>query len=174
MNKSFEPEDFDAAIASKDYIALKSYIICSIRNDPGFYRKKGDPSEALIACKKLWDQRRDLPGLFSEYTLQKGEIEFDENMKNSWTWEYFIRQTFLLGENFCPERIKHIGKIGQYLTPRNFNFPQEDLTNEDDRICVLDSGDSLSSKRQMPFRIIVIISIAIIALLVGILAFMMI
>ena len=126
MNNTFTSEEFDAAIASKDYIKIKNYIINSIRNNPRFSYKKGEgKSEAAKAFDKLLSLQDKLPGLFTPYTIQEGEVEFNENDKTSWTQEYFIRQTFLLGENFCVRRFNNIRKIGQYLTKGNFSDPQE-------------------------------------------------
>ena len=124
MNDSFDMVDFLSAIDAKDYIKLKNYIINSIRNNPGF-RKGGRPcSEATEAFRILKDRKEDLPGLFSKYELQSGEIEFDENNASSWNEEYFIRQTFYLEENFCSKRFDHVKKIGIYLARGNFSEPQ--------------------------------------------------
>ena len=170
MNRTFSLEDFDAAIAAKDYIKIKNYIINSIRNNPRFcYNKNEKRSEATEAFTKLVKMKAELPGLFSPYKLQEGETEFDENNKDSWTQEYFIRQTFLLGENFCIERFNNVKKIGQYLAKANFNDPQEVMEGyEKDESRMGDNPVEVSNSanRVSPITIVLII-IAIVSLLVG-------
>lgn len=168
MDKSFNQADFDAAIGSKDYIKLKNYIINSIRNNPRFKKEKNEEySEATAAFNKLWEVKEELPGLFVEYKLQTGEVEFDETQKETWTQEYFIRQTFLLEENFCKKRFYNVRKIGQYITKGNFDGPQESIEGYEKQNCSRsDSADKPTLIKFMPWLLIVII-IAIIVFLVG-------
>lgn len=168
MKKTFETEDFDAAIKDKDYIKIKNYVINSIRNNPGFKysKKEGDCSEAMAAFRKLLESKDDLPGLFSSYQLQNGEEEFNENNKELWTQEYFIRQTFLLGENFCKERFLNIKKIGKYLAKTNFCKPQEEKDidkNQEEKSMPI----SFNTNKKINYLTIVLGGISIIILLVG-------
>jgi hypothetical protein len=102
--------------------------------------------------------------------LQEGEEEFDENNKASWNQEYFIRQTFLLGENFCRKRFINIRKIGQYITKANFNDPQEVLDGYENSNTPNSSSpeDAPVSAEKKPWAMIFFV--AIVVLLVGIVA----
>lgn len=125
MIKTIEFADFEDAIEAKDYIKIKNYIINSIRNNPGFHYTKNEAScsEAAEAFRMVKERKNELQGLFTPYCVQAGEEEFNEADKSKWDKEYFIRQTFLLEENFCSERFAHVKKIGQYIS-KNENFPE--------------------------------------------------
>ena len=173
MNRTFEMTDFESAIRDKDYIKLKNYIINSIRNNPRFSHSKSEEySEAAVAFKRLEEMKTELPGLFSPYELQEGEEEFDENNKASWNQEYFIRQTFLLGENFCRKRFINIRKIGQYITKGNFNDPQEVLDGYENSNIPNSSTpeDAPVSAEKKPWATIVLVLVSIVVFLVGIMA----
>ena len=174
MHKSFKPEAFYAAINEKDYIKLKNYIINSIRNNPGFYCLDGEEkSEARKYFIILKEKKDKLPELFSEYKIQEGEKEFDESLQDAWDYEYFIRQTFLLEENFCEKRFNHVRKIGKYLEKKkkaNFNSPQEENEDSDYNVCSSDRESNCSASSKIMPRIIVFVIIPIILLLVGKLA----
>lgn len=159
MNRTFEMEDFDQAIEEKDYIKLKNYIVNSVRNNPSFRYTKSvaSCSEATEAFRKLRTMQEELPGLFVKYELQPGEMEFDENNKSAWNQEYFIRQTFLLEENFCSKRFEHVRLIGQYVSKGNFNDPQE----------AIEGYENVENK---PWPSILTAIAAVLVLLVGIVA----
>lgn len=169
MAKTFEQADFEAAINAKDYIKLKNYVINSIRNNPRFtYGKSEECSEAKAAFKRLESLKDELPGLFSQYEVQAGEVEFNEAEKESWTQEYFIRQTFLLGENFCLERFNNIRKIGQYITKGNFNDPQEVVEGYENLVNnISNSTNEAKSIGTLPWLIVGLILATIVVLLVG-------
>lgn len=169
MKRSFDPAVFEAAIRKKDYIKLKNFVINSIRNNPRFTHDKNEKySEATKVFRRLHSLEKELPGLFAPYELQTGEVEFNEAEKDSWTQEYFIRQTFYLGENFCNKRFANIKKIGQYLTKGNFNDPQEVIEGYEDSIhFISDSTDTKKSVGKKPWLIVVFVIVSIITLLVG-------
>ena len=168
MSNTFNQMDFDAAIVSKDYIKLKNYIINSIRNNPRFRHEKNEEfSEATTAFKKLLSMKEELPGLFTKYELQSGEVEFNEDEQENRKQEYFIRQTFLLGENFCQKRFNNVRKIGQYLAKGNFDDPQELIEGCENVASSSVSADMPKSAESMPWLLIVVLVIAIIVLLVG-------
>lgn len=170
MNRTFKMADFEEAIKAKDYIKIKNFIINSIRNNPGFqYGKEVSCSEAEAAFNKLKECKNELPGLFSPYCLQGDEIEFNENNKTAWTYEYFIRQTFLLGENFCDERFAHVKEIGKYLKKNvNFTAPQEaeEGFKENIRNNVVKQNIERKTEDTNPIWIIVVLAIIIVGLLV--------
>lgn len=170
VNKSFEQTDFDEAIESKDYIRLKTYIINSICSNPGFVRMApGEKSEASIAFSKLLEMKDQLPGLFSEYELQAGEQEFDESNEDIWDQEYFLRQVFFLGENFCTKRYDQVHKIGSYIARKELNFeePQEVIEkNKHKSDPEYESADINISVMEKPLIMIMVI-VTVIALLVG-------
>ena len=179
MNRTFEIADFNKAIEEKDYIKLKNYIVNSVRNNPGFRYTKSvaSCSEATEAFNKLNAMKDDLPGLFVKYELQPGEIEFDENNKSVWNQEYFIRQTFLLGENFCSKRFDHVHRIGQYISKaskKNFNDPQEAIEGYENNNTIVETSSAKIVSNEIvenkPWPMIIAGIIAVVALLVGIVA----
>ena len=129
---SFNEEAFYKAISEKDYERLKTCIISAIRNNPEFRIMKDEKvSEVKMAITIL---KEKVPEMFDEeYQLQDGERAFDEKEFNKWDEEYFVRQTFWLGENFCLKRITHLQKIGRWISrgiapnakESNFQEPQE-------------------------------------------------
>lgn len=171
MNDSFEMADFLAAIDSKDYIKLKNYIVNSIRNNPGFRKGGRTCSEATEAFRILRDRREELPGLFSKYELQSGEVEFNENDTSTWDEEYFIRQTFFLEENFCSKRFDHVKKIGLFLARGNFSDPQEENEKyENDSVSNITETKSHTDYKPLPISVIIVIVFMLAILLVGIVA----
>jgi len=125
MFKSFSEAKFKAAIAEKDYSVIKSYIISAIRFNPTFKPMEGaQKAEADIAIDML---KSDIPEIFAEYQeleIEKGTIT---DTHKPWDDETFGRQTFLLRENFCEERINRIRENGKRLA--NFQKPQEQPHN---------------------------------------------
>ena len=123
---SFDEQTFYKAIEEKDYSRLKTCIISSIRNNPGFRKARGENfSEARLAINIL---KEKVPEMFERYAVQEAEHAYNVDEADIWDKEYFIRQTFLLGENFCMERYSHLMKIGQKITngtAPNFQEPQE-------------------------------------------------
>lgn len=123
---SFDEKTFYKAIEEKDYSRLKTCIISSIRNNPGFKKAKGEKcSEAGLAMNIL---KEKVPEILEHYVVQETEQVYNVDASDTWDKEYFIRQTFLLGENFCMERYNHLVKIGEKImngTAPNFQEPQE-------------------------------------------------
>ena len=123
--KTLDENAFFKAIEEKDYSRLKTSIISSIRNNPTFIVMENEKyTEAKIAMKIL---KEKLPEMFMDYTVLEFEDAFNEDEKEKWNNEYFLRQTFLLGENFCMERYDHLRKIGKELANKkdgNFINPQ--------------------------------------------------
>ena len=127
---SFDESTFWKAIEEKNYSLLKTCIVNSIRNNPGFKKDfknaKGDKcSEARLAMDIL---KEKVPEIFEKYELQDGEHIYDPNEAAAWDKEYFIRQTFLLKQNFCTKRYNHVKEIGIKITHEansNFQNPQE-------------------------------------------------
>lgn len=114
MFKSFNEEKFFAAIEQKNYLSIKNCIINAIRNNPQFKVDKGETeAEAIRAINIV---RKKLPEMFEEYVIREREKGKELNNPNFWDEEYFLRQTFLLEENFCEERIAYIKKIGQKIS----------------------------------------------------------
>lgn len=167
MNKTIDPNDFEKAIQEKDYSKIKSYIINSIRNNPYFITASGEHCEAIEACSKLKARKKELPGLFEKYVLQDNEVEFDPDNKDSWNYEYFINQTFYLGENFCKERLYNIKEIGVYL--KNFQKPQEAKKDEECISSDENNIDEVKRKKTIPSSIAKIVIIAVSVLLIGLL-----
>jgi len=104
--KSFDKEDFDKAIDNEDFSSLRSYVISAVRNDPTFSKE-----EVMVTIKKLDEKANKI---FEGYQLQEGEEPFSEDIK-LWNKEYFIKQTFWLGENFNKNRINRIKRVGQHV-----------------------------------------------------------
>lgn len=127
MDRTFDMSEFDKAIREKNYIKIKNYIVNSIRNNPGFLftRNVQTCSEATEAFLKVRKMRTELPGLFTQYRVQPGEKVFNEKDKASWDKEYFIRQTFLLEENFCDKRFKQVYHIGRYLAGNDLKLKKK-------------------------------------------------
>ena len=166
MTKTFEFADFEAAIEAKDYIKIKNYIINSIRNNPEFRREKEKSlSEATEAFNMVKERKNELPGLFTPYCVQAGEEEFNEDDKERWNKEYFIRQTFLLEENFCSERFSQVKKIGQYITKNeNFPEPQEVMEGNEKHLAKNENHDGNMS--WVMIAVVVIIVILLVVLIV--------
>lgn len=123
---SFDKDAFYKDMREKNYSVLKTCVISSIRNNPAFRKAPGEEySEARIAMNLLQEH---VPEMFVEYEVQAGEREYNAGEASAWDKEYFHRQTFLLGENFCWERFRHLLKIGQEITEQtasNFQYPQD-------------------------------------------------
>lgn len=62
---------------------------------------------------------KNFPEILVKYTPMYREKEFNEANKDEWDYEYFIRQTFLLGRNWCVERYENCKKIAIYLKVKN-------------------------------------------------------
>lgn len=117
---SFDEDEFYQAVADKDYIKIKSFVVSAIRNNPSFRKVPGqDASEAMMAIRILEERE---PDIFEKYKIQEGEHPFNEEEADNWDEEYFIRQSFLLEENFSGKRLNHLKKIGQKIS--NFQEPQ--------------------------------------------------
>lgn len=123
---SFDSDDFYKAIEDKKYAKLKTCVISAIRNNPSFNVVKGEnASEATTAMNILVEK---VPEIFEEYEVQDGDQLYNENDMDKWNKEFFIRQTFLLGENFSKRRYKQVMNIGKKITKGkmpNFQDPQE-------------------------------------------------
>lgn len=123
---SFDADDFYKAIEEKKYAKLKTCIISAIRNNPEFRVATGQKeSEARLAWRIL---EENVPEIFEKYEAQEGDQLYSENSVDKWDREFFIRQTFLLGENFNKERLKHVWNIGRKISRGimpNFQEPQE-------------------------------------------------
>lgn len=164
---SFDAGEFDAAIEAKDYRKIKSYIVSAIRNNPCFTKAPGqNASETKLAIEILNERLKEI---FVDYEVLEGEHPFNKEESATWDWEYFIRQTFLLEENFSMTRIGNLKKIGKKIS--NFQRPQEQMVRRKQsrrtemQVAVQDSG----SKNRRLIRI----SIFVLAILVGIMAIMM-
>ena len=111
------------------------------------------------------ERKNELPGLFTPYCVQAGEEEFNEADKSKWDKEYFIRQTFLLEENFCSERFAHVKKIGQYISKNeNFPEPQEVMKGNEKSLAKNEKHDSNMS--WVMIAVVVIIVILLVVLIV--------
>lgn len=128
---SFDEQIFYRAIEERDYSVLKTCVISSIRYNPGFRKARGENySEARLAMNIL---KEKVPEMFERYIVQEEEHAYDVTEAETWDREYFIGQTFWLGENFCMERYSHLMKIGQKITngtDPNFQEPQEQCQAE--------------------------------------------
>lgn len=114
MFLSFNDTDFNKAIENRDFLTLKSYIISSIRYNPQFLPLQGASiSEAEMALNILRERVKEI---FENYKKQDKEIVISDDESVNWSKEYFIEQTFWLGENFCEERIERIKKIGKKIS----------------------------------------------------------
>lgn len=163
---SFDADDFYKAIEEKKYAKLKTCVISAIRNNPEFKRADGEKvSEARLA----WDiLEENVPEIFDKYEDQDGDRLYDEKSVNEWDREFFIRQTFLLGENFNRKRyiqVMNIGrKISRGIMP-NFQEPQElnlEIFEEQEIKPVVQQ----TSKKMNPLLIAGVIILAIIVLVV--------
>lgn len=123
---SFDSDDFYKAIEEKKYAKLKTCVISAVRNNPEFRFATGQKeSEARLAWRIL---EENVPEIFEKYEAQDGDQLYNENSVDKWDREFFIRQTFLLGENFSKERLKHVWNIGRKISRGivpNFQDPQE-------------------------------------------------
>lgn len=163
---SFDADDFYKAIEEKKYAKLKTCVISAIRNNPGFNVVKGEnASEATTAMNVLVEE---VPEIFEGYEIQEGDQLYNENDMDKWNKEFFIRQTFLLGENFSKRRYKQIMNIGKKITKGkipNFHEPQElnlELFDEQEIKPVVQQ----TSKKMNPVLIAGVIILAIIVLVV--------
>lgn len=170
MNKykfmSFDSDDFYEAIESKKYAKLKNCVISAIRNNPGFNPVMGkNAAEATIAMRIL-DEK--IPDIFEKYEMQEGDQLYNESYVGKWDKEFFIRQTFLLRENFSKKRYNQIISIGKYISRGiipNFQEPQElnlELFDEQEIKPIVQQ----TSKKMNPLLIAGVIILAIIVLVV--------
>lgn len=168
MNKSFEQEDFEAAIDKREYIKLKNYVANAILNNEEFEKKKnGACCEAEAAFKVLIARKDELPGLFTPYERQYGEKEFDERDKTSWTREYFIRQVFFLGENFCQERFEHVRTIGKELAKKkdtNKSYTENDEITHSSPM----SANTLNTSEKKHWLVVAFIVFVIVIIVVAV------
>lgn len=123
---SFDKDTFYKNMKEKNYSRLKTNVISSIRNNPAFRKAPGEEyCEARIAMNLLQEH---VPEMFGEYKVQAGEHAYNAGEAAAWDRDYFIEQTFFLGENFCWERFRHLGRIGQKIAGEsgtNFRNPQK-------------------------------------------------
>lgn len=161
---SFDAQTFYKAIEEKDYSRLKTCIISSIRNNPGFLPMKGEKvAESRVAMKILKEKAE---GMFEPYKVQKGERVFDESEAETWDKEYFIRQTFLLGENFCTTRYNNLMMIGRKIArgiDSNFQEPQELCQAESQRQPIKVNAHKAPQKTN-PLLVLGAVALAIIVL----------
>ena len=163
---SFDEQTFYRAIEEKDYSRLKTCIISSIRNNPGFRKARGEEySEARLAMNILKDK---VPEMFECYVVQEAERAYNVDEADTWDKEYFIRQTFLLGENFCMERYSHLMKIGRKITngtDPNFQEPQEQCQAEQQHQSIKVNAYKAPQKTN-PLLVLGVVALAIIVLVV--------
>lgn len=163
---SFDEHTFYKAIEEKDYSRLKTCIISSIRNNPGFLPMKGEKvAESKVAMNILKEKAE---GMFEPYKVQEGERVFDEGEAETWDKEYFIRQTFLLGENFCTKRYNNLLMIGRKITrgiDPNFQEPQELCQAESQHQPIKENAHKAPQKTN-PLLVLGTVALAIIVLVV--------
>ena len=163
---SFDTNEFYDAIAEKKYAKLRNCVICAIRNNPGFDPIAGkNAAEATIALKILDDK---VPDIFEKYEVQEGDQLYNEDDGGKWNKEFFIRQTFLLRENFSKKRYNQIINIGRYISrgiAPNFQEPQElnlEMFEEQETKPVVQQ----TSKKMNPLLLAGIVILAVIILVV--------
>lgn len=119
---SFDANEFDEAITTKDYIKIKSFMVSAIRNNPRFRKAPGqDASEVKIALRILEER---IPDIFEQYKVQEGEHPFNEEEADTWDEEYFIRQSFWLEENFSKKRLENLKRVGEKIGEKRSNFQE--------------------------------------------------
>ncbi len=164
--KTLDNDAFYKAIEEKDYVRLKTAVISSIRNNPAFLVAEGQKyTEARIAMDILYEQ---VPEMFSEYKVLEFEHPFDEHERENWDKEYFLRQTFLLGENFCFDRYKNLRKIGKEIDKRsntNFQVPQEQEPMEE-KEQVIKTNSQMVPQKAKPLMLLGVIILAVVVLVV--------
>ena len=102
---SFNLNAFNTAVSEKDFSRIKTSIISVLRN--------GDFENIPIIIDHL---KKYTPEIFEDFEIVPNEIE-KKNI-NEWDREYFIRQTFYIGENFNEKRINYCIKIYKYLNKK--------------------------------------------------------
>lgn len=116
MFKSFDDKEFQDALDKKDYSKLKSFLICAIRNNPGFEIEDHEEYSETKQIVFILNER--CPNIFEDYHLQPSENKKDLNDKNKWNYDFFLQETFFLGENFSIERFNQLLIIGQAIDRR--------------------------------------------------------
>lgn len=163
---TFNSDAFYRALEEKDYSRLITCIISAVRNNPEFRNATGQKSsESTIALNLL---RENVPEIFETYKQQEGERIYDETEYKTWDKEYFIRQTFLLGENFCVKRYKHVKAIGCWISRGvvpNFQEPQEQCQAELQHQTIKENVYKAPQKTN-PLLVLGVVALAIIVLVV--------
>lgn len=163
---TFNSDAFYRALEEKDYSRLITCIISAVRNNPEFRNATGQKSsESTIALNLL---KENAPEIFETYKPQEGERIYDETEYKTWDKEYFIRQTFLLGENFCVKRYNHVKAIGRWITrgiEPNFQEPQEQCQAEQQHQSIKVNAYKAPQKTN-PLLVLGVVALAIIVLVV--------
>lgn len=167
MYNSFDEVEFNQALKEKNYSYIKTCIISAIRNNPKFTAEPGTKKseadyafeEAISAC----------PEMLEEYRLFEDEVDFDQTNSDNWNYEFFIRQTFRFGRNFCKKRYGNIKKVGQTITLKakaksNANFPQPQEHQKDKRQIQFQHNNMYNKSKNHKLAVLLVTIIAFIVL----------
>ncbi|MBQ3161188.1 MAG: hypothetical protein IJC04_03580 [Oscillospiraceae bacterium] len=163
MYKSFDINEFKQALNEKNYSYIKTCIISAIRNNPRFNFEAG--TQKCEADRAFEEAINACPEMLEEYHLLEDEVAFEQSSSDEWDYEYFIRQTFRFGRNFCKKRYDNIKKVGKTIS---LNFPQpQEQQKEAHQIQTPDNN--MQRKNRFPKLAILLGAIIAVLVLVAIL-----